>query len=371
MTIAQSYQEQDVLKKVRSLSQSIFDKTFKFKQTDKCLEQLEHYECWDSYLKLIEHCLQKYPKDRSKYLIKLLRVLVSHLNRTDEIEQTCQKIIEVSKISFDDYYKAMVTEVMIKQDTKAEILLLNSVYQHFPKVSDQIKCIERLCTLYDRSINSETQLGLMYEKLLEVDPHNLRALRYLKTIFVQTASWSDVEYVLQKMLNSKKLKPQENVRVALELASVYLYHLDQAKKALQIIDKHCKRSHLDSSAILFDAYKKLQQWGDCLKVLERCLSTVEEKQVQSALHFRIGILYKQLDKRQLSEKHFLESSRLWPSFLEPLEECLNLYIDDQNWTPAIDLLNHMAQLSQTENGKQDLLDLAVKLKSGLDRVGPG
>src|SRR5690606_33746452 len=121
---------------------------------------------------------------------------------------------------------------------------------------DQILCLERLCLLLEKKIFNESQLTSTYEKLLEIDPLNLKALRYFKLILVQDNEWADVASILQKLLKAVR-HPEEVFRVAQELATVYLYHLDKPNEAIETIQKYCHKSPLDSSTILFDAYQRI------------------------------------------------------------------------------------------------------------------
>src|SRR5690606_9965975 len=124
-----------------------------------------------------------------------------------------------------------------------------------------------------KKTHNEQLLDRAYKRLREVDPTNVKALRYFKLYFTQANEWEEVVAILKTLLGSVT-RPQEVYRVAQELAAIYLYQLDMADEAITTLDTYCEGSPLDASQIMFDAYQRMANWNGCLKVLRQCLVSV-------------------------------------------------------------------------------------------------
>ncbi len=111
---------------------------------------------------------------------------------------------------------------------------------------------------------------------MQLDPLNIKALRYFKLLFTQNYEWEKVVTMLRNLLTASK-HARDVFRVGQELAAVLLYQLDRPQEAIDVVTKYCEGSPLDTSTISYDAYQRLNDWQGCLRILRECVLSVEDK----------------------------------------------------------------------------------------------
>ncbi|NRA44342.1 MAG: hypothetical protein HRU09_05235 [Oligoflexales bacterium] len=329
------------------------------------LDTFESYECWTPYLLLLSSKLDRPDTTNKKdYYISYIKTQNIHLGNLSGALSMCKRMIKELNLSFDEFWSKVLPDICLKSDFEGHAAFLKTASSQFKTVPEQVSCIEHLGMIYDKKIHLERELPDVYEKILELDGNNIKALRYFKAVFTQTGSWEEVAGTLQRLLEAVTHKKEE-YRVAQELAGVYLYQLHKAPKAIELLDKYCALSPLDTSTIHYDAYASLQDWSGCLKVLERCLSTTEEDTVQATLCYRIGQLQVQIGENAAAEVSLQKSLELWPQFLEPLEELIHIAIGRKDWLTLKKYLETLENLIQGEDQKRKVASLIEVIKGCL------
>jgi len=315
-------------------------RAFTSEERKKGLRLLSDYECWLPYLDLLQHAPKEGKSSEPELLtstIESIRVHNIHLGHRDEAVKLCKKMLSGSGLTFEDFLVKVLPEIIEDGHYHQEVNFCRKIADSFSSSSCKIRCLEHIALLYDKRIHNENALSETYEKILARDPKNVRALRYFKVLHTQTGDWEEVTKTLKMLLLSVQY-PEEGYRVAQELAGVLLYQLQEPNQAIQLLERYCAKSPLDTSTIQYDAYASLKNWAGCLKVLKRCLESVSEDNMKAILWFRMGQLYKQLDRKGEALDSFRSAADLWPQFLEPLEEAIHLHLDSKNWVQLEDTL---------------------------------
>lgn len=330
------------------------------------LSTFESYECWTPYLMLLSSKLESAEGlNKKEYYIAYIKTQNIHSNNLSGALTMCKRMVKELNIKFDEFWSDILPEITLKNDHESQAAFLKNVASQFETIPEQVSCLEHLGMVYDKKIHLERELSDVYEKVLELDPKNVKALRYFKTVFTHTGSWEDVAMTLTKLLEAVSHK-EEEYRVAQELASIYLYQLQNPQKAIDLLEKYCVLSPLDTSTIHYDAYASLRDWSGCLKVLNRCLTTAKEYTVQATLCFRIGQLHKQLGNNQAAIDSLQKSLDLWPQFLEPLEELIHIAVGRKDWHSLKKYLETLENLIQGEDQKRKVASLIEVIKGCLE-----
>ena len=329
------------------------------------LTTFESYECWTPYLLLLNSKLESTAaENKSDYYISYIKTQNIHLDNLSSAISMCKRMIKDLTLSFDEFWSKVLPEITLKSDHDGQAAFLKTAASQFETTSEQVTCLEHLAMIYDKKIHLERELPDVYDKILELDPNNIKALRYFKAVFTQTGSWDEVAKTLRQLLKAVTHKKEE-YRVAQELAGIYLYQLHNAPKAIELLEKYCVLSPLDTSTIHYDAYASLQDWVGCLKVLNRCLSTTEEDTVQATLCYRIGQLQVQIGDNTAAESSLQKALELWPQFLEPLEELIHIAVGRKDWLTLKKYLETLENLIQGEDQKRKVASLIEVIKGCL------
>ncbi|MCX6105314.1 MAG: hypothetical protein NTY08_05710 [Proteobacteria bacterium] len=330
----------------------------------RILDVLEQHECWGPFFRLLGNTIAESPKHANEYFVRLARVQNKYLEDAFAAAETCANLVAELQVSYLQFSVDMLPQVIDFEDFNAEGTVLSAICDFLPTAADQISCLERLCMLYEKKIHNESRLVATYEKLLQVDPSNVRALRYFKLTFTQSNDWDQVVDTLKKLLVAVR-KPQELFRVAQELAAIYLYQLDMPSEAIQTLEIYCSDSPLDTSTILFDAYQRLADWQGCLRVLRQCLLNVEAEGARAILHQKIAVLNAQIGATGEALDNFTKAVKISPPFLDAIEGIVNLAIQRKDWPLVEQWLGHLADAIIDDRLRIQVQQAQGRLRDGL------
>ncbi len=328
------------------------------------LQTFEQYECWGPYFRLIKRSLQDPAARHISDYVRLARVQNLYLEDVFAGAETCAHLVAELSVNYQRFSEEILPHVIEFEDFAAEATILSAVCDRFTIVVDRVACLERLCMLFEKKTHNETQLAKTYERLLAIDPRNVKALRYFKMVFTQNSEWEEVVGILKTLIGCVTHR-QELYRVAQELAAIFLYQLDMAEEAINILETHCVESPLDTSTILYDAYQRLANWHGCLKVLRQCLLNVDSDAGRAVLHLKIASLHEQLNELDQALDNFGKASKLWPTFLDPIEGMINVALVKKDWPLVSTWLEHLAVKVEDDKLKAQLRQAIRRVQDGL------
>lgn len=339
------------------------DRDLSPERQEEILATFEYYECWSPYFRLLKRNLAKSSHNREDY-VRLARVQNLYLEDVFAAAETCCRLVEQLKLGYKSFQEEVLPRIVEFEDFTAEAAILSAVSEKFSEQEDLIACLERLCMLYEKKIHNETQLTKTYERLLEGDPRNVKALRYFKLVFTQSNDWEEVVGILKTLLDCVS-HPQEHFRVAQELAGVFLYQLDMAEEAIAVLDTHCSDSPLDTSTLRFDAFARLADWNGCLRVLRECLLGVDDDMSRAVLHFKIAGLEEQLGREDEALDNYQKAARLWPQLYDAIEGVIQLAVARKDWTRVKEWLEVLVHQVEDPALSSQLRQAVQRLEDGL------
>jgi len=334
-------------------------------QLDAILEKLQDYECWSLYFRLLEAQIDNPKKRQLVHYVQTARAYAVHLEDIHKAAKVCVKLLKDLKLGYVDFREKALHVIIGEQEYENEAILLQAILPRLRNKEDVGACLERLCLIYEKKKYDESQLNRCYEKLIELDPANLKALRYFKVVYTQNNQWDKVVQVLQSLFQNAR-HITDRYRSAQELAAVYLYQLDQADNAVEIIEKHCSDSPLNTFTIHYEAYYRLQNWEGCLRVLRNYLKKIEGPLNKAIIYLKMGELEEQLKRLQEAEACFLHSLELAPRMLEPLENLIELNLEASRWDKVLFYLNRLHDLVDDPYLKEKVREGRTRLQEAVE-----
>jgi tetratricopeptide (TPR) repeat protein len=332
---------------------------------ESILDRLQDYECWLPYFRLIESEIDNPKKRQLKYYVRIAKTYITYLEDSQKAAKVCVRLLRDLRLGYFDFREKVLTLIVSEQDFESEGQILQAISPRLRSKEDSVACLERLCHIFEKKRYDENQLNSCYLRLFELDPANLKALRYFKVVYTQNNQWDKVVQVLQSLFQNAK-HANDRFRSAQELAAVYLYQLDQPQSAIDIIEKHCLDSPLNTFTIHYEAYFRQQNWEGCLRVLQGHLRKSDGSLNKAIIHFKIGELQEQLRKSGEAERSYLHSLELAPKMLEPLEKMIELHIEQQQWSGVISDLNKLCELVDDTHLKDKIRDGRNRLQDAID-----
>ena len=331
------------------------------------LETLEQYECWGPYFRVMKRLLANPAARQPRDYLRLARVQNLYLEDVFAAAETCVALVSDLAVPYQRFSEDVLPQVVEFEDFAAEATILSAVSGKFKDKGDHVAALERLCMLYEKKTHNETQLGRTYEKLLEVDPRNVKALRYFKLLYSQSNEWEEVVGILKTLLGCVT-HTQEVYRTAQELAAIYLYQLDMAEEAINVLETSCADSPLDTSTIQYDAYQRLADWQGCLRVLRQSLLTVDDDLARAVLHFKIASLHEQLGDLDAALDDFQKAVKLYPQFLDAVEGVIQVGVLKKDWRLIQQWLGVLESKVNDDKLKAQLKQAQVRLADGLSHA---
>ncbi len=339
------------------------DGAFSELERQSALDLLEHYECWGPYFRLIRRRLNDNKLRKPEDYVKLAKVQNQNLEDVFAAAETSANLVSDQNVSFQDFSETILPQIIDFEDHASEAAILSAVSERFFEVHDRVKCLERLCMLYEKRTHNETQLIRTYEHLLNTDSKNVKALRFFKLIHTQNAEWDEVVQKLRQLLECVT-HPQEVFRYAQELAAVYLYQLDAPDQAIQVMEVYCSNSPLDTSTIMFDAFQAMSDLDGCLRVLRQCLVGVNDDVSRATLHYKMAAIQEQKKDFKSAVENYEKSAGLSPTFLDPLEGIISIYTITNDWENLQKWMKKLRAVVKDEK-------LKVQLNQAIKRVDDG
>ncbi len=309
-------------------------------QLDAVLKKLQDFECWSLYFRLLEAQIDNPKKRQLQHYVQTAQAYAIHLEDINKAAKICVKLLKDLKLNYWQFRENALHAIVGEQEYEQEAIILQASLPRLRSKEDSVACLERLCLIYEKKKFDENMLNKSYEKLIELEPNNLKALRYFKVVYTQNNQWDRVVQVLQSLFQNAK-HVNDRYRSAQELATVYLYQLDQAQNAIEIIEKYCAESPLNTFTIHYEAYYRLQNWDGCLRVLKGHLKRADSSLNRAIILLKIGELEEQLSRHDDAEQSFLQCLELDSTMLEPLENLIEMNIENQKWDKV---LHHLSQL---------------------------
>jgi len=329
------------------------------------LEKLQDYECWSLYFRLLEAQIDNPKKRQLHFYVRTAKAYAVQLEDIQRAAKICVKLLKDLRLGYNEFRERALSTIITEQDFESEAIILQAILPRMRTKEDSVSCLERLCLIFEKKKYDELQLNRCYERLIDLEPSNLKALRYFKVVYTQNNQWDKVVQVLQSLFQNAK-HINDRFRSAQELAAVYLYQLDQAQNAVEIIEKHCSDSPLNTFTIHYEAYFRQQNWEGCLRVLRTYLKKIEGNLNKAIIHHKIGELEEQMKRTTDAEESYLKSLDLAPRMLEPLENLIEMHLDAHRWDKVLADLNRLYEMVDDPYLKEKVREGRTRLQDAYD-----
>ncbi len=328
------------------------------------LDKLQEYECWQPLFRFLDASDRSNNKDlRLTDLVRTAKIQNLYLEDPEASAQTVLRIIKDLNLNFSELCIKVLPHIMDSEDFFVEASVLKHLINKFPDKESNIQSLERLCFLFEKKTYNDDLLHPNYQKLLDIDPYNLKALRYFKLLYTQNGQWYDLLNVLRSLMECDS-HPHQVFRYAHELAAVLLYHLNRADEAVEVLERFCLESPLDTSSIHFDACYACGDFQGCLRVLKRSIAKLPEEDT-GVLYMKMGDIYDRINDSVQAKKAYQKAVQLEPKLVEVSERLLKISIQNKEWDEVLVLLDGLHQKLKSKDLKEQVMMARKRLEEGV------
>ncbi|MBP9706131.1 MAG: hypothetical protein KBD78_00700 [Oligoflexales bacterium] len=338
-------------------------------QVDRVLKTLANFECWVPFQKLIEqHTRHGDRADQLQRLVWFAKIQYQNLSDLPGCLNSCELVLRQNKLNYQNFRNDVLYQIINNEEWPTEAAILEHICNLFHDRTDRVRCLERLCLIYEKKLPKEDELSATYEKLLSTDENNIKALKYFKLVYSQENDWLQVRKILERLL--KLSEKNEAFRVAQELASLLIYQVDDAKSAIEILDKYCKNSPLDTSNLYYDAFFNTKNWDACIRILEQLLLKSKLAKEKAILNYRLSEILNFKDDLAKSIEKCELALTLDPKLLETYEHLIGVYLLLKDWKNTYRILKLLKQEIQNLFVRERLAEAISRIERSVLNARP-
>lgn len=351
---------------LKSILETIRSETPDLDCFETSLGVLRSFECWVPFNKLVRFKMEKLgPKIED--FCWLISAQVNFIEDFKEASKLSLEMVQTLEIDYQLFRREVIDKILLDENFELEANLLRSSYTAFQDGHDQVACLERLCFIYEKKMYEADLLSGSFHSLIELDPQNVKALRHFKGIHLHQRDYTSVVQILERLYHALP-QTMDKSRVAMEWASTCLYQLNDAQRTIQVLEKVSSNSLIDTSTLRFESHYQLKNWEDCQKILSECLADADLDRHRAVLLFKIGEIKELLSADEEAKKMYEDSFSMDKSFLEPIENLIDICVKTDDWVSALKYIKKLANEVEDIALKGELENLVERIDDGLENA---
>jgi tetratricopeptide (TPR) repeat protein len=332
---------------------------------DVLIASLLDYECYAQVCSLLSWRAQQGKRGVEGALADyclLMRVYFEGLESFERFCSTAELAIRRLALSFSIVRLKMAEEILGLEQFELHAQFYQSVAEAISDRAQRVLLLTRLALILEKKLYREADAEPIYRTILELEPYNIKALRFLRLWYSQGGEWENVACQLRLLIKAYR-NPHEKHRAAHELAQIQLYNLNNPEAALNVLLNDCRDSRLDTRQTLVEALERLGAFEELLGSLNDMEQATDQNEERSAINVKKGLVLMRLGERELAVRAFQESVRIAPENLLAHESLISSLIDIGAQVQVSEALLAMAQRVTLPDSRQKLKDLAASVGS--------
>jgi len=267
---------------------------------DALADLYEDAEQWQELVEVLERQVDAVDSDdgRIRLYYRLGGVLRDRLNQDREAIDTFHRILDLDPTNVDALYAvaALYRQIQAWEELSETLYRLVDLGTTVADLSD-----EQLLDLYSQL--GELQGAVLmrpddaieaWQRVLDLDPANFKALGELETLFTQEMRWEECISVLERKVAALE-EAQDQIDILMQMASIWEDKVGEPMKAATVYERvlEVDASHELASEHLERIYRENWEWGGLVKVLERRLAYLPSVDDQVATLHEIGKIFEE------------------------------------------------------------------------------
>jgi tetratricopeptide (TPR) repeat protein len=334
------------------------------KEQDRLLVELESYDCHAQVISLLSWRRAHRNAVREHQIHDGLWILRAHyhgLERFDDFLDAACQLIHSQRLSFDETRILIAAGILGDDNWIEQSQLYKKAVDSVSVIADKVLLLERLALIFEKKMFMESEVEPIYRRVLKLDPHNPKALRFFKMWYMQAMKWNDVAESLEALVEGAR-NQHERQRAAHELAQLYLYNLNKPSKAREVLRNYCRESELDIRQTLVEALERLDLFDELIGELKKMELTAEPGDEQSRVKQKMGLVYLKA-KRPKEAIECLRACLIHnPKLTLAYESLINALIDSNQAHQIVSVLEQLLPNVQLDTSRASIGSLIQKVK---------
>jgi tetratricopeptide (TPR) repeat protein len=300
---------------------------------------------WDHLVRMYEVEVREAldDKQRATRLYKLAEILEERLGHHDQAIQQYEACLEFNA----GFLPALQALSRLYTRFSRWDALIQMHERDLANTRDQdqrVFLLDKIGSLWEEKLNNVDKAIETYQRILEINPNHLPAIRSLGKLYARVDRWADIIRVNE--LEAQLVNDQKQVISLLHRnGEIYEEKLNDKDQAIALYKQVLGLSpaYLPALQSLGRLYFQKGLWADLISMYRQEMEVTQNPSLQATLLYKIGELYEErLAQPDEAMESFREVLRLQPTSFPALKALRRIYRKRQDWESLIDVLEREA-----------------------------
>ena len=336
-------------------------------EQDVLLHKLTEYECYGQLTHLLKWRISKGNHTQEQIFTDTLwlhRIMYSGSEDFDALLQFSKDSIARLSLPFSTIRIYILERIIGNEKPMQQAKYLESIRETLEENSQKILLQEYLCRVYEKKLFLESKIYESYEKLLELDPFNIKALKFFRLWYIQNQDWNEAKRCLEVIMAHTK-NPFDKERAAHELGQLLLYQLKDPLLARDVILRNIDPPFKDVKHTIYVILERLGLYDEMVDHLNHAEEYESDPRLLVALKLKkAGVLVK---SGASTEAIFAmeECLPLQPGNLRIYERMVEVYSGEKRVQKLINILQKLNSVVKIPESHIKIDNLITKLQTAL------
>ena len=299
-----------------------------------------------------------------------MRTLYFGLERFDEfVDAACECATKV-ELTYLDIKMHIADGIIGDESWNEQAILYRKIAEKLSVPKEKVRVMERLALIYEKKLFLENEVEPIYSKIVNFDPFNVKARRFLKFVFMQSMKWKNAAEQLHAIMDGSQ-NEHERQRAAHELAQLYLYNLNDAAMSVELLKRHCANSTLDIRQTLLEAQERLGNFSELMETLQDLEKICTDSTELAGIKYKQGTVSLKAGNPGLAAEQLREAIDHNPQLLVAYESLIIALIDSGKplgISSVLEMLEKEVNLPGSKSALSLVIEKAASLKSSLAKI---
>jgi tetratricopeptide (TPR) repeat protein len=303
-------------------------------------------------------------QEKQEMLLEMGELCYASLNSEHQAERFFSMLLEFSPPPISALHRLeRIYEAQSRSDKLIEVNEL--IVKHSSEVGEQVKALLQMASLYENVYQTIDEANLQYERILEVEPNNVQALRRQANNLFRKMEWQKAVGIYVLLEEVEKSRDLDDPDVQIEVSGYfqrYAYALEQLSRHEESLE--CYRNalklnpfHLPSLKAIGPLLIAAEDWKEASNAYGQIFKLTGgqgDPKFVVDLFTNMGLIFQNLEQFGKSRQRYQKALEINPSAIRPLRGLADVYFQEEDWTNAIRFYQRL--LRSEEASHEDIVD---------------
>ncbi|MEM9491214.1 MAG: hypothetical protein AAGC55_18845, partial [Myxococcota bacterium] len=309
--------------------------------------------------------------DKVEFLREIAEVYRGHMRNEQQAITALNQILDVDPRNMA-IYDELVAHYESKKRWPDLVATLNKKADALPGRDDKVEVYLSIATLYIERFSNQAEAIKAFERVLEFDPNNEKAVAHLLDVYQKRRDWEKLIRLHETQIDRTE-DPVERAEKTYEIAKLAATRVKKPDVCIVWWEKVLADdpAHEEAIAELYKLYERSKSWDKLAEICAKQANIAPDEKTQVDALQKLGILYTdKLDRPDKAIDAWRQLLYIDENHRRAQDAIKKLYIAQKNWNDLEEFYRDRGKLDefvrlmerQIDTGdKEDQLDLALKV----------